>query len=971
MPTKSATLEEPQPEAPERETAPGWSLPLHLLIGGLVVASMLALAALLMWQGWHAARAAMLAAASDSARDMGLLINEKTRRVLGPAEATLRHLSQDPLAAAVSLPQRLARLPVLTQVLVHDPLVSAVYVGYDNGEFLLVRALDQPAIRVQFQAPPRANFLVQSIVRESSGERIGRWHFYSADLVPLSVETKPEYRFDPRSRAWFESARSSDRQRLSEPYVFFSSRQVGLTLSQASLNGPAVLGLDVALADLGREIGDLRRTPRSEIALVDDRQSVLAYSDMERALRRDGDELHFQTLQGLGVPALSALHDIAASPGQAVSFRVAGEDWFGTRMALDSLPGRSIQIMLAVPDADLLGGIRRGLERQAVWALGLLALLLPLGWLAGRQVGLSLNRLTLLAQQFTRFDFDRHPSGRSVVREVKELDAVFGNMCLTIQNFLRTTEVISSEPRMDRMLEGVLTELVTTTQCRSGAVYLCDEPRGDMALSAVSADGHGGAPAAFAPRLPADHGEELQPGPGRLTLRLVGRQQQPLGLLVLDHAADDQHESIDFRAFAVKLSGALAVSVETRHLFEAQQRLLDAVIQLLADAIDAKSPYTGGHCERVPVLAEMLIDRLCDEAEGPYAGFAMSETQRYEFHLGAWLHDCGKLTSPEHVIDKSTKLEALYNRMHEIRTRFEVLWRDAQIEHLQRLARGEDAAQLDAWLSGRQQALQDDHAFVAGCNIGGESMDEADVQRLQTIARQTWWRHFDSRLGTSAEERLRMAGRPAEALPVLEPLLADRPEHLVAWGARRPPVEAGDPANRWGFDMKLPAHARNMGELHNLSVRRGTLTAEDRFLVNDHIVQTLIMLRSLPWPAHLSRVPDIAATHHERLDGRGYPRALAAERLTLADRVMALADIFEALTAADRPYKAAKTLTESLRLMAAMARERHLDAELFRYFLHSRLWLEFARKYLQPAQIDEVDLAAIEALLPPTAAVPA
>jgi hypothetical protein len=186
----------------------------------------------------------------------------------------------------------------------------------------------------------------------------------------------------------------------------------------------------------------------------------------------------------------------------------------------------------------------------------------------------------------------------------------------------------------------------------------------------------------------------------------------------------------------------------------------------------------------------------------------------------------------------------------------------------------------------------------------------------------------------------------------------------VAWDGERPPVEKNDPANRYGFDMQLPAHRQNMGELYNLGIRRGTLTDEDRFRINDHIVQTYIMLKGLPWPRQLSRVPEIAANHHEKIDGKGYPRRLPAEQLGTADRVMALADVFEALTAADRPYKAPKTLSESLKIMAFMCKDQHLDSELFRYFLHSGVWREFGERFMLPAQIDEVDIAAIEKLLP-------
>jgi HD-GYP domain-containing protein (c-di-GMP phosphodiesterase class II) len=197
-------------------------------------------------------------------------------------------------------------------------------------------------------------------------------------------------------------------------------------------------------------------------------------------------------------------------------------------------------------------------------------------------------------------------------------------------------------------------------------------------------------------------------------------------------------------------------------------------------------------------------------------------------------------------------------------------------------------------------------------------------------------------------------------LPVTERLLADRSDHVVPWGeARRPAVERGDPRNTWGFDMVLPEHRRNLGELHNLSIQRGTLTDEDRFAINDHIVQTLIMLKSLPWPAHLARVPDIAANHHERMDGKGYPRRLRGEQLGTTERIMALADVFEALTAADRPYKPPKSLSESLGIMASMCRGGHLDPELFQYFLRSRVWLDYARSFMRPEQLDDVEIETL------------
>ncbi|MGE4368936.1 MAG: HD domain-containing phosphohydrolase [Burkholderiaceae bacterium] len=955
------------PSAPSRNPgarASRWqrSIPLPVLTGAVVVASMLVLAAVLMWQGSQAARASLLSAAFASARDMSVIINEKTQRILSPAEATLRQLSLDPLGGYDTLEERLERLRVLTQVLVYGELVSAVYIGYADGDFLLVRPLDDAAVARQFDPPAGALFLVQSIMRQPNGDQVGEWLFYNSDLKLLDRRAMPGYQFDPRTRPWYQSARVPGRQTLTAPYIFFTSQQIGLSLSQPSDVGHAILGVDLALSDLGAEMGDLHRTAHSEIALVDDLGRVIAYKDYSRALVRDGSTLHFQSLAGLNVPALLALNERAVSQNTPVSFTVQGQDWFGVRMPLHSLPDKSLQILLAVPDADLLAAVRQTLKTQSFWTLGLIALLLPFGWLAGRQVGVSLSRITRQAQQLTRFDFSQHQASSSMVREVKELDAVFGNMCVTMQNFLRTTEVISSEPRLDSMLQGVLGKLVDTTHCSVGAVYLFSTQSHLFDLAAVAHDSssrHNDDESPFAGQLPANFLDAPTETDGELIMPLRGRQNEILGVLILHHAVDDEHRSENFRAFAQKLSGALSVSLETRNLFAAQQRLLESVIQLLADAIDAKSPYTGGHCERVPELAEMLIDRLNDETTGPYAQFTMSDIERYEFRLGAWLHDCGKVTSPEHIIDKATKLETIYNRIHEIRTRFEVLWRDAQIRALKDLADGKDPDQVSRELDDTQLQLRDDFAFVAACNIGSESMAQADIERLHRIGTQTWRRHFDDRLGLSAAELRQLRDVPLQPLPAQEYLLADKPQHQVPWGKRRPPVEINNPANQWGFDMQLPAYARHLGELYNLLVRRGTLTPEDRFTINDHIIQTYIMLRRLPWPAHLANVPEIAATHHERMDGKGYPRRLNASQLTLSDRVMALADVFEALTAGDRPYKAAKTLTESLRIMIAMAADGHLDPQLLRYFLRSRLWEIFALKFMHPEQIDPVDIQAL------------
>src|SRR5690606_49122 len=268
---------------------------------------------------------------------------------------------------------------------------------------------------------------------------------------------------------------------------------------------------------------------------------------------------------------------------------------------------------------------------------------------------------------------------------------------------------------------------------------------------------------------------------------------------------------------------------------------------------------------------------------------------------------------------------------------------------------GNDPDALKLALQRQQAQLQDEFAFVANANIGGEEMDSDDIERLGQIGAHRWWRHFDNRLGMARHEKARL-GDTAQPLPVQEYLLADRPDHVVPWGDRKPPVGKHDPDNVWGFDMDVPENAYNYGELHNLSIRRGTLTREERFKINEHIIQTIVMLNSLPLPAHLKRVPHIAGTHHEKMDGTGYPRRLGKQDLGIPERVIMIADIFEALTAADRPYKDAKTLSESIAIMTNMARTGHIDPDLFRLFLRSGAYLAYSRQFLDPAQLDEVDV---------------
>ncbi|WP_394201597.1 HD domain-containing phosphohydrolase [Shewanella waksmanii] len=401
-----------------------------------------------------------------------------------------------------------------------------------------------------------------------------------------------------------------------------------------------------------------------------------------------------------------------------------------------------------------------------------------------------------------------------------------------------------------------------------------------------------------------------------------------------------------------ELAGSMVAMSSSIEQYEADQKeLMEAFIRLIAQAIDDKSPYTAGHCNRVPELGLMLVQAASNSEAAPFKDFKIScEDEQREFRIAAWLHDCGKITTPEHIVDKGSKLEAIYNRIHEVRMRFEVLRRDAYIDYLEQVAASPtEEATLKQKLQQRYQQLTEDFEFIANANVGGEFMSQAHIDKLHQLAQQTWQRHFDDRLGLSPVEELRYSQGDV-TLPVTESLLSNKPEHIIK---RDFPVEFDE---KFGIKMTIPEHLYNQGELHNLAISRGTLTAEDRFKINEHITSTIKMLENLPFPPELARVPRYASTHHETLKGTGYPRKLSAEDLSVPERVLVVADIFEALTAADRPYKKAKPISVAVDILHKMALDQHLDMDLFKLFLTSGIYLEYAHKFLDAKQIDHVDI---------------
>jgi HD-GYP domain-containing protein (c-di-GMP phosphodiesterase class II) len=405
-----------------------------------------------------------------------------------------------------------------------------------------------------------------------------------------------------------------------------------------------------------------------------------------------------------------------------------------------------------------------------------------------------------------------------------------------------------------------------------------------------------------------------------LTVPMKDHENEIIGVLQLINARDPATGAIVAFAdtdqrLAESLASQAAIALTNRLLINHLENLFESFINLINAAIDDKSPYTGGHCERVPLLTMMLAEAVNNCRVGPLRDFTMSDKDRYELKIAGLLHDCGKVTTPVHVVDKATKLQTICDRIDFIDTRFEVVKRDAEIAVLRtKLATlapraSQPAPDADPAFQQQMREINDDREFLRACNVGGEAMKAEDIERIKRISVKYRW--------------CDVQGNEVDFL--------------------------------------------SANEIENLAIRAGTLTAEERQIINHHIEVTIQMLEALPWPRHLSRVPEYAGGHHERMDGKGYPRGLARDQMSVPARVMGIADIFEALTAKDRPYKKGKTLSESLNILGKFKLGGHVDPDLFDIFIWEKVYLKYARQCLDAHQIDEVDVSKIPGYVAPPA----
>lgn len=373
-----------------------------------------------------------------------------------------------------------------------------------------------------------------------------------------------------------------------------------------------------------------------------------------------------------------------------------------------------------------------------------------------------------------------------------------------------------------------------------------------------------------------------------LVVPIWDHERTIVGVLQLINAMrSDTREVVPFLGRNVARTQALAsqagIAITNARLIADLQAYFEGLVHVMASAVDEKSAHTSGHIRRVTRLACLLAEAVnrCDPSEFDGQQFTADELE--ELRIAGLLHDIGKIVVPEYLVDKATKLQTVFDRIELLRTRFDAIRRSeenkALLQKLQLLSGGgndADLAAIDAALAAGDHLLREDLAFLESLNRGGEKLAQENVERVRAIACRTY-------TDTNGFER---------------PYLTE-------------------------------------DEVQNLSIVRGTLLPEELAQIRNHAAVTIRLLNQIPFGNKLRNVPVYAGDHHEMLNGSGYPQGKTAAQLPLQSRILAVTDIFDALTASDRPYRRADPYENACAILREEAARGRLDSRLVELFIRA------------------------------------
>jgi len=912
-------------------------------------------------------------------------VGERTDALFHDPVALARYASFDDASAAPIRGDGLSHpfLGFMAGALSSSTSLYSIYVGSLDGSFLqLIQTNGNPIILNAHRAPVGTALILRTIVG-GEGARVQTWTFLTDIRQVLGRRTEIAPDFVPAERPWFQSALARSGVILSDPYTFASLKEAGITASAALPGQKKVLGVDLTLAGLQDFIEGQDVSPNGGVLLLDGHKNIMAKT--ANFQRRPGWLVKNVTRQLAG----QNLEIILSAPLQD----------------FDSV-FLTMEISVGVATVFLL-----------IFLLPLTMLFTKRLTRIMTSLSLDVDRVCRMdfggeAPHSSKIkEFDQLARGFATMKATLSSETkVLAEAQLKLKKIVETGIALSTEKDSNTLCQKILDTAKELTDADGGTLYLLNEKDRildfNIMLNDTLGTRFGGTsdkpiPAGLKVKLFKDDGEENHHNVAShafltgetvnivdaydddrfdfsgtrkfdemnkyrsqsfLTVPLIPMGGEVLGALQLINAkgADGKTNiafTADMQSFVEALAASAATAIYNKQLLDDLEQLFDAIIDIINGAIGRKSAYTGGHCDRVPIIATELAKATSAVTSGPLAGFRLDAKGLREFVLAAKLHDVGKVTTPEYVVDKSTKLETIYNRIHEVRTRFEVLYRDAVIRrHETVLADKKKAPAADAELAAYKAVLEAEWEFLAKCNLGGEFLSPDKIEKIKAIGSRTWMQYFDDRLGLSWEEEERLKGVAPLPLPSQVTLLRDAPIHVFGRQIAFDEAYKTPEGVPYPFKTPVPEVLYNQGEVYNLSISRGTLTNEEHFKIKEHVMQSIFMLDRLPWPKGLELVPVIAGEHHETLVGNGYPCQKKAEDLSMQSRILTLADIFEALTASDRPYKKPKTLSEALKVLYFFKKDQHIDADLFDLFLTSGVYLEYAKMYLRPEQIDHVDI---------------
>ncbi|MCE0495342.1 HD domain-containing phosphohydrolase [Vibrio salinus] len=842
------------------------------------------------------------------------------------------------------------------------PHLVALYYANNDGDFTILRPMKNNQDRERFQAPGNTVLLINKTKTNGQNTFIYLDNHYQE----ISRLEKNDNKFDPTTRPWFQNTEYDSDIRITDPYSFYFLKTKGITLFRRTPDGTHVVAADLTLSSVSESLINLGYSEKTKLILFDQNFHLLGQHNANVSIS-DSDE---KNLNRLTSSVFKPILNRTSSQIIYESVEYKGEEWSVTSTPV--MLNNQVNLILAeaIPKKDLLKTLLELRNKQIIVTIGLLLMGFIIALVVARKISSPLRKLATLSENITRFDFKKTYYPQSIIREVSDLSHSLQLMEHTLHDLLNLLRKTAENSDFNELAKTITRQSYLVTKAETIIIYVYDNQKKEF----VTAANHAIIPFKVdinqfinTPWLKSEllKGETVHINKNDNIIKkfhknlynsdiylfpLIDKQKQLVGILNLGYERAITSEQSDKHAFLQELLSFAQLAKEKIDQVQQHKDLMNAFIELIASAIDTKSPYTGNHCQRVPSLSKWIA-QAANEDNHYYPKFRMTDEQWEELKLSSWLHDCGKITTPEFVIDKATKLETIYDRIHEIRMRFEVIKREREIDYWKALNNGGEPTQLKQQLEDQHTQLDDDFKFIAACNTGQDHMSEDNVVRLNKISQYTWTRTLSNQIGISHTEKLRHL--EDQQLPVKEPLISDKPEHIIHWEDGRKPQDM------WQEQFTLQAGdvLFNRGEMYNLSVTSGTLTKEERFIINDHIVQTISMLKKLPYPAHLKNIPDIAGSHHERMDGRGYPRSLSENELSIQARSIAIADVFEALTSKDRPYKKAKSLSEAIGIMTFMATSGHLDPKLYLLFLEKKIYQKYAVKYLEDEQIDWVDQA--------------